>query len=153
MRVYVCVFVHICSFLCLYLNFFAMGILAHGREICACVYVFMRLWILRVACHLRMPMDNGAEERKGLHIFRRLFCECNFHVHILQIECHSKVLNYAHTFWMVFIVCLCLGKSIVLNTLRNTYLFMFLSPSQAGTRKVSKLTVSYNCGDLCIIAL
>lgn len=66
-------------------HFVAMGY--WQKSVRVCIYL----------CDFEFIAEEQTEEEVYISI-RRLFCECNFHVHTLQIECHSKVLNYAHTF-------------------------------------------------------
>lgn len=119
MSVFVCVcpsiFVHFS--VSIWLEFISLhhnGILAHGTE--QSVYT---LWVT-------------ASDWEKIYIYIPfVVClvnafACTHTIHILQIECHSKVLNYARTFWMLFVVFCYLEKYRFEYV---TYLFLFLSVS------------------------
>lgn len=139
------VYVHICSFLCLYLylfiSFHRNGILAQSEaKICACecVYLFMWLWIHR-------------RKRFTYHSSSILWMQfpCTHTTNWMSFKSFKLCAHILNA----FIVCLLLGK--VSFWIRYVFIYILFSLSLFFVlmRKVSKLTVSYSCDALCIITL
>lgn len=117
----------------LFISFCHNGILAwraNGTWQSKSVYICMWLWL---TLSLPLTMSQLRMKRFTYHICRP-FGECISmytltHVYTVQIECHSKVLNYARTFWMLLLCAVVVGvvtwKSIVLNNVTQFRSFSF----------------------------